>query len=184
MAGLVADLSMCEPQRRKPGRGVCLVANPITGLLGGSSVIAKPVCLHHQAELRPEEIDTEAVDVRLGEGRRESSPGDEAQKPPLKLGVGEGHRATVEKPTQDPDAWLGAVIFERCTQRVRIDVVVLCCLVDRGLELLLHQPWREIDQRADWLRDRDVVACREVVRLQLKAAVNLDTLPPQTGLGR
>lgn len=71
------DLVVGEPQRRQASRRVGLIATPVARLLGGRAVVAQPVGLDDQAEVRPEEVDSEVVEVSLRQRRGQTgAPGD------------------------------------------------------------------------------------------------------------
>ena len=75
VVGFVLDLVVGEAQRSEAGGSVGLVAEGVAGLGGGGAVVAPAVGLDHQAEVRPVEVDLEAVDHRFGQRRREARPG-------------------------------------------------------------------------------------------------------------
>ena len=65
------DLGVCEAEVRETGSYVCLIAYAVPGLLGGGAVIAQAVGFHHEAQVRPVEVDLEPADVLpcLGAGK-------------------------------------------------------------------------------------------------------------------
>jgi hypothetical protein len=85
MRGVVADLGVREAERREARGYVSLVAKPIACLLGGSAVVAKAICLHDQPELRPVEVDSEAIDMLLSQRGRKPGAGSDRDEPPLQL---------------------------------------------------------------------------------------------------
>ena len=62
MVRIVRYIVVGEAQRGEAGGGVDLVASPVAGLLGGSTVITQPVGLDDEAQLGPVEVDAKAVD--------------------------------------------------------------------------------------------------------------------------
>jgi hypothetical protein len=77
--GLERDLLVREAQAREPGGGVGLVAKAIARLLCRRSVISEAVGLHDEAQIRPVEIDLEAVHDLPREGERQACPPHDAR---------------------------------------------------------------------------------------------------------
>src|SRR5215213_6540104 len=86
-AGFVADLVMREAQRRHPSHHVRPVTTGVPKLRRRRAVIAKAIRLHHQPEIRPEEVDLELVDALFGEWDRELRRLDDAAEIDLQIGV-------------------------------------------------------------------------------------------------
>ena len=74
MIGLIADLSMGEAERREPGGEMGLISGVVAGLLGGGAVIAQPVGLDHEPQIRPEEVDPKAIQTLARERKRAVRP--------------------------------------------------------------------------------------------------------------
>ena len=123
---------MGEAQRGEARRGVRLIAAPVTRLLRGRAVVAQAVGLDHEAEVRPVEVDAEAVEPLLGQRRRQARPPGDREKAALELRVGQGEGVAVEQLAQGGGATRPG---ERRAQALRIDEVEPVGLVDRGLEL-------------------------------------------------
>ena len=64
---------MSEPQRGQAGGNMSLIAPAIASLLGRGAVIAKPVRLDDETEVRPVEIDAEAIQDLASEGLGKAS---------------------------------------------------------------------------------------------------------------
>ncbi len=172
-ARLVRDLVVGEAQRRQAGRRVGLIATPVARLLGGRAVVAQPVGLDDQAELRPEEVDSEAVEVSLRQRRGQTGAPGDRQEAPLELGLGEGEGVALEQAPERGRAALGPAAGERRAQSLRIDEVEPVRLVDESLELARGQAGGEVQHGADRTGDTDAVEGREV-GLGERAAVEAD----------
>jgi hypothetical protein len=81
-----------------------LIAETIACLLRWSAVVRQPVSLDDQAEIGPEEVDTEATDVLPRQRVWQSRFLDDAQEAALELGVGESKnsRPTMERSGPTP----------------------------------------------------------------------------------
>jgi len=152
-----------EPQVGQTGRRVGLIADPITRLLGRRPVVAKPIGLDDQTEIRPEEIDLEAVDPAPGERQGKPSRFDHGQEASLELGVGEAEAALAEHLPENTDTTLAGKAFERGEKRFRIRQVEPVCLIDGPLDDSRLISSREIYERAYRAGDRDLVALRHVL---------------------
>src|SRR5687767_12819636 len=108
---LEPDLRVCEPQGRHAGLGVSVVAQSVLRLLRGRAVIAKAIGFDDQAELRPVEVDLEAVDVCPGLRGGQASPPGDGQKVTFEFRVRKREGLAVERPSQDahPGAGCDAV---------------------------------------------------------------------------
>jgi hypothetical protein len=155
----VGDLVVGEPQRGQARRHVGLIAAPVTRLLGGRAVVAQAVGLDDEAEVRPEEVDPEAVEPLLCEGRGQTRPPGDGEKAALELRVGEGEGVAVEEVAKGGSATAG----KRRPQPLRIDEVEPVGCVDHGLELALRQEAGEIEQRPDRAGHRYAVAQHDLV---------------------
>ena len=99
MRRFVPDLGVSEAQDGQARGGEPLVAEAISRLGGGGAVIAQPVGLDHQPEVRPDEVHAKAVDPLLGERRPESGAPHQWQEAPLELGVREREGRPVKQPS-------------------------------------------------------------------------------------
>jgi len=147
-------------------------------------VVTQAVGLDHEAELRPEEVDAEAVDPLLRERRRQTSGTRDRQKSPLELGLGEPERAAVEEPTEGRQAAPPRITLERQAERLGIDEIAAIGLVDCCLELRRVEACRQIDQRADRRRHRDSVSLGDLLRAELGRPVDADAGPGDMALLR
>jgi hypothetical protein len=110
---LVTDLLVGEAQGREPGDGVRLIAQVVASLLGGSAVMAQAVGLDDQTQVRPEEVDLEAIDPDFRLWRRQADVSRHRQKETLEARTRETEGAPVEPGPQTGHPWLTAVIHER-----------------------------------------------------------------------
>jgi hypothetical protein len=94
---LVLDLEVGKAKGSEAGGGVGLIAEGISGLSGGGAVVAPTIGLDHQAELRPVEVDLEAVDHLLGQRRRQTGLRGERPKQDFELSVGEAEGPTIKQ---------------------------------------------------------------------------------------
>lgn len=155
---VVFDLTMREAERRQAGCGVRLVADVISGLGDRRSVIFEPVSLDHQAEIGPEEIDLESIDLRFGQRRRQADSSCDPAEEDLELGVRQLERVLVEELPQPSHARLAGTAIEGSAQGIGIEEVVLVRLVDCSLERRRLQVGCEVDQSPNRIRYRDAIA--------------------------
>ena len=126
VGGLEANLRAREAQRSQPGRGVRLVAHPILGLLRRRAVVAQAVGLHHEPQLRPEEVDLEAVNLAIARcRRRQPGAARDRQEAAFELRVGERERSPVERGPQPAEPGLRRSLVERRAQPLGVDEVEL-----------------------------------------------------------
>ena len=128
-----------------------LVAEPVPSLLSGRAVVADAVGLDHQAQVRPVEVDLEAVHPHPGLRRRQPGRARQRQEEALEVGVGEDEREAVEHAPQRRHARPGADPVEGRTELLRVHEVETVGLVDRGLE----RPPRATVLHAERHRDVD-----------------------------
>ena len=159
---LEGDLGVGEAEGSKAGRGMGLVAQPVSRLLSSRSVVAQAVRLHHQPELGPVEVDPEAIDAARRLRRRKSRPARERQKASLELGVRERERSPVEGLPEYGRAGCSSGPDESRTQRLGVSEVEPVCFVDHLLETIARQTRGQVDQGADERRDRDALPPREL----------------------
>ena len=134
MAAVERDLPVREPQLGEAGGRVDLVAEAVACLLSGSAVVTQAVGLDDEPELRPEEVDPEAVDVGAGLGERQPGRARQRLEAALELGVGEGEGAAVEQLAQSRETWAPCQRVQLAPQAFGIDEVLSVGLVDRGLQ--------------------------------------------------
>src|SRR4051794_5024113 len=132
--GLVANLLVREAEVDQPRGGMRLIAEPVARLLSGGPVIPQPVRLHHQPEVRPVEIDLEAVDPLFRLGQRQTGPICERQEQPLQLRASQPERSAVEQGAERPDPRLTAVWLQLKTQGWRVDQIESVGLVHSPLD--------------------------------------------------
>jgi hypothetical protein len=101
---LKRDLGMGEPQASKAGSGVRLIANPVLCLLGGRAVIPQSVGLDDEPQLRPVEVDLEAVDGAAGFRPWQPRLERDREEQTLELGVREHEGVRVQQLGQAPHA--------------------------------------------------------------------------------
>src|SRR5207248_6421787 len=98
---LERDLPVGEAERYEPCRGVRLIPEPVTVLLGRSAVIAQAVRLDDEPDilhdLGPVEIDLEAVDVYLRQRLRQPGATCYRKEQALDVGVREDKGERVEQ---------------------------------------------------------------------------------------
>jgi hypothetical protein len=74
------------------------------------------VGLHHEAEVGPEEVDLEAVDVHARKGLGEPGAAGNPQEDALELRAGEGERAAVDGGAEPGDTWAVWGVVERSAE--------------------------------------------------------------------
>jgi hypothetical protein len=161
-----------EAQRRQARGGVRLIAQPVAVLLGRGAVVAKAVGLDHEPEIRPVEVHLEAVELLLGERRREPGAGRQRQETALQLGVGEAEGALAKQISQPPHAALSRVIRQGRVERLRIDQIQPVRLIDHPLEAAPVEAGRHVDHGADRRRHRDSVVRGDVGLPKGRSAMN------------
>jgi hypothetical protein len=162
MLGLVAHLLVSEAELGETGGGVGLVAEPVPSLLGRGAVVAKPVGLDDQAELRPVEVDFELVHPLAGKRDGQSGAGGDREESTFELLLGETKGAPVEDAAKQGHARLAGAPIQRRTQFRRMHEVIFVRLVDRPLDATPVEPGRDVDQGLDGSGDRDVIPDRDV----------------------
>jgi hypothetical protein len=140
---------------------MCLIAKPISRLLGRRPVVTEAVGLDYQVEIRPVEVDLEAVPTRAGErpwkaggesqGRKRRSSSESVRENVRRSSSSRSCRTPA--PTQLGKG--GAEFFG-------IGQTELVSLVDCCLERTWIEPSREINKRAVRCRHRNAVASRDV----------------------
>jgi hypothetical protein len=152
-----ADLGRREAQRGQSRDGVGLITPPVLRLLGRRPVVAQPVGLDHQAELRPVEVNAKAIQLDLGQRRRQAGASGKRQEKTLESGVGQGEGLSVEQVAQMTAAGPARAPLDRCPQILRVDQVESVSLVDGELELIPADAGGEVDQRPDRIGDGDPI---------------------------
>jgi len=99
MSRLEPNLPVSEAQLGEPGCRVDLIPAPVGRLLRRGAVVGEAVRLHHQAELRPPEVDSVAIDYLPREGYRELRVDRKWDEQALELGVGEAERRVRQRLT-------------------------------------------------------------------------------------
>src|SRR5919106_5772815 len=174
---LEPDLRMGEPQRGQPRRGVRLIPQAISRLLGGGAVIAEAVRLDHEGELGPEEVDLEPVHVHACLRHWQPGGANDRKEEPLELGVSEHKGPAVQKSPQGGGAWLAPHLLECGSQPLRIDQIELVGFVDRPFQLRRCQLARDVDEGAYRTGDPNPVPSSPVRGRQATAAMNTDARP-------
>jgi hypothetical protein len=95
MIRLETDLSMGKAKWREPSGEMSLISSMVARLLGRGAVIAQPVGLNHESQVRPEEIDPKAVQALACEREWQANLGHERQEEPLQVRVGEAEGASI-----------------------------------------------------------------------------------------
>src|SRR4051812_15054 len=85
IARLVSHLCVREAKRSETGRCVRLIPETVPRLLGGRAVVSQPVRLHDKAQLRPVEVDLEAVETRSGLRLWKACPAGDRQEASFQL---------------------------------------------------------------------------------------------------
>ena len=83
--GLEAHLPVGETERRQAGGDVGLVSHAIALLLSGRTVISQAVGLDDEAQIRPVEVDLEAVQPDPGLRQPQARPPGDPQEEALEL---------------------------------------------------------------------------------------------------
>jgi hypothetical protein len=86
-----------------------LEAQGVAGLGGGGAVITPAIGLDDEAEVRPEEVDLESVDLDFGERGREPGCGGERAEEDFQIVVGEAEGVLVEDAAERADPGLAGV---------------------------------------------------------------------------
>jgi hypothetical protein len=174
VVGLVPNLRMCEPQADQAGGGVGLVADPVGGLLCRCTVVLKPVRLDDEAQVRPVEVDLEAVEPALGLRPAEPCPQRDRDEQPLELGLGHPKGAPVEDLSQQRRPRPAGVVVEPDPQLRDGDHVQAIGGIHGRLDLVAVVPGGEVDEGDDWSGDADRPVHPDVPGLQGAAAVDGD----------
>lgn len=134
MVWFVLHLVVREAQSGESSCGMDLITQSVARLGRRGAVIVPTVSLDHEAEIRPIEVDLEAVDRlfcrRQLESRCESDWDEEA----LQLGVGEQEGVAIEQAAEGAYAGLTRVVLQTVTECLRVDQSTLIGLVDRSLQ--------------------------------------------------
>jgi hypothetical protein len=174
----VRESHVCEASRR-----VSLVAEAVTRLLTGRAVVAKPIRLDHQPEIRPIEVDSESIDAGLRLRHAKPRTVNDGKKPPLELGISEDEGAPVEQCSEGSHSPLPLALIELRLQLLRIDQVELVRRVDRCLELAWSKVNGDVKQRPDGCRHRNPGAAGRIT-LEKGAAMGDDVaLTPDAAFG-
>jgi hypothetical protein len=109
-----------------------LVPAPVAGLLRWGSVIPETVGLDHEAQLGPEEVDPEPVDLSTCLRGREPGRPDQLKESALELGVRQAKNPAIKNTGEGTDPMLASHLFKRFAQPLRIDEIepvgfVDCC---------------------------------------------------------
>ncbi|HEY2334403.1 MAG TPA: hypothetical protein VGH58_05305 [Solirubrobacterales bacterium] len=174
VSSFVSHLPVSETERGEAGGEMGLVAKTIAGLLSRCAVIAKPIGLDHETQIRPVEVDPEAIHVLPGARQRQSRIGYKRQKAPLQLGVGHPERTAAEDLSHARDPWSAWVVVQRKCQCFRIDEIDPICLIDCPLKPGVAERSSEIDERQDRYHEGDAVADIDVLWAKMGAAVDAD----------
>ncbi|HEU4739615.1 MAG TPA: hypothetical protein VFS54_11145 [Solirubrobacterales bacterium] len=132
-----------------------LVAEPVASLLGRRSVVAQPIGLDHQAQVRPVEVDFEFVHPLAGERHRQAGLGGQRHKAPFQFLLGEPKSPPVEDLAEPGNARLTGPRVESAANPGRVGKVVFVSLVDHPLDIGAVEPKRHVDQGLDGRGDRD-----------------------------
>ncbi|HEX3323663.1 MAG TPA: hypothetical protein VHR65_00790 [Solirubrobacterales bacterium] len=173
----VAHLPVSEAERGEAGGKMSLVANSVTDLLSRRAVIAKPVGLDHEPQVRPVEVDPESIHVLPSQGHGQSSIGNERQEATLQLRVGQTKGAAAEELPHAGYARPAREVVERKSQRFRIDEVNSICLVDRSLQSGIAERPGEIDERQDRNDKGNAVVDIDVLRAKMRSPVDANSGP-------
>ena len=98
MHRVVSDLRMGESQNSESGGGQCLVSLPVLGLLSRRPVIAQPVGLNHEPQLRPKEIHTETIHMPLRFRLRQPRLPNQPQESSFQFRVTQGEGVPIQDP--------------------------------------------------------------------------------------
>lgn len=175
---LVANLGMGEPKGRGASGGMCLVPAAIPGLLERRAVIAETVRLDNESEIRPEEVDPEAVQSDAGLWQRQACLAHEPKEHPLELGIGETKTMAIEEPEHCARSGLSAHSIQRRPQSIRIGQVQIDRLVDCRLQLGLRQPNGEVGQGSRRAGHRDPVSSPPILGREHAAAMDHESPRP------
>src|SRR5437899_599166 len=113
---------------------MCLVAEAVSGLLCGRAVVAEAVGLDDQPEVRPVEVDLEAVHPRLRLWLWEAGPACDGEEDALELGGCKDEGEAVEELAQRLRSHSPGPLIEGRRQRFGVDEVELVRLVDCRFE--------------------------------------------------
>lgn len=182
MVGFVLDLAVGKAERGEAGSSVELIAQGIASLGRRGAVVAPAVGLHHQAEVRPVEINLEAIDLLLGERRGETGLIGDRSEQDFELSIGEKEGVAVEQGAKRSHARVCGVGVDREPQRLGIDPIPLVRLIDRSLELPRSQLSREVQQRPSRNRDGDRAKRSDIIGAKPAPDSDVKTRPAQVGM--
>jgi hypothetical protein len=171
-----------------------LVASAISSLLRRRAVVTQAVGLDHKPQVRPEKVNTEAIEMFARERHRQPRLRRERQKESLKLRVGKAERTPVEQLTQPSNAPSPLIPLEPDAKLIWIDEIEPIRLVHRPLNLGFTEPppapataeSREINESQNRFGHWDPSTPGEVPVLQPGASVSAHSrhLPPSPGRAR
>ncbi len=149
-----------------------LVAQPVPSLLGRRAVVAQPVGLDDEAEVRPVEVDFELIHPLAGQRDGQAGLGASGRKrrSSSSLVSRKVRRSRIWRSLATPGSPARSSSARRSSRRVH--EVVFVRLVDRPLEPAPVEAEREVDQGLDRGRDGDAVLDGRVARAKGRAAMN------------
>src|SRR5205814_5987972 len=137
---------MREAKPRQAGGRVRLVAEGVPGLLGRGAVVAEAVRFDDEVELRPVEVDLEAVEMDPGQWFREARGAGDGQKPALELRIGQDECVAVEEAAKGGEPGAPCYRLESLAQALGRDQIQLVGFVDGGFQLPLGERRGEVDE--------------------------------------
>jgi hypothetical protein len=124
-----------------------------------------------EAQVRPVEVDLEAVQPDPGLGQRQARSSRDTQEEALELGVREPERAPVQELAQSANPG------QRVAQRLGVDQIEPVGLVYCSFESGSADASRKVDERAGDVCHRDAISEGDVVREHTDSAVGVDAWP-------
>jgi hypothetical protein len=155
VGGLKSNLRVRESERGESRRGEGLIPPTISVLLAGRAVVTQAVGLHHQTQLWPVEVRSEATQVAPGFGHRKVRGSDEPKEVALELGVGQREGSAIEQPPHDGGARLPPHLLNRHRKGLGVDQIEFVGLAHGCLKPGRGKARREVNQGPSWARDRD-----------------------------
>ena len=107
MIAVAGDLPVGEADADASGQQMRVIALGVPALLSGRAVIAQPVGLDYETDLRPDEIAAMAPETHLASRLRDPADRDQSRELRLELGLREQEEVALEQTAQDRDPGYG-----------------------------------------------------------------------------
>lgn len=171
---LMFHLPVGEAEGGQPRGGMCLITHAVPCLGDRRPVIVETIGLDDEAEIRPEEIDLEPVDVGFRQRGREARALGDRSEEHLQVGIGEAKGIPIQQVAKRPDPGLARVAMESDSQFLWIDQIPLVSVVDRPLEGPEGEFGGEVEQGAGGTGNGDAAAPGDVGGRQRRSSPYVD----------